>query len=220
MLAPGAYAGYKLRQGDAGGAEALVRQGRARGIRRPELWMIEADAAWMRGAAGRAAVLYRRAEAINPHQAGADGYLAALAASIAGAADPSEHRQRCRPLHPDDGDEWPEGAVSMALVCDGAGDRDAALRALDVAIDRGYRDGGWLRIHPAFAGLRLSGLLASRIDRIDALVAVERERSAPRLGYRPTSAPPSRLAGRPAERGRRGFPRTVRASTVGCRRWR
>ena len=176
VFAPGAYAGYKLRQGDADGAEAVARQARARGIRRPELWMIEADAAWMRGAAARAAVLYRRAEAVNPHQAGAEGYLAVLATSTAGAPGPSGNRSRCRPLLLDDGDEWPQVAVSMALVCDSAGDRDAALRALDVAIDRGYRDAEWLRFHPAFAALRRSGLLASRIDRIEALVAVERDR--------------------------------------------
>lgn len=71
----------------------------------------------------------------------------------------------------------PIDGLDAALLFTMAGDRDAALAALDAAVTGGYRDAAYLRASPLFATLRPAPGFTALMARIDAMVAVERRRA-------------------------------------------
>lgn len=190
VFAPATFAQMRLSQARLREADQIATQAIQRGIRRPELAEIRGTVALLQGDEARAKGFYREALAIAPGFPRAQTRLLLLSRE----ADPrwlNELRQGRAA-----GDEWPDSAIDEALIETGSGHADAALRALDIAIDRGYRDKDWLLLDPMLAGLRDNlgrpGFL-QRIEKIRLLIDTERQRV---LGA--AWLPPSLLDGKAA----------------------
>jgi DNA-binding winged helix-turn-helix (wHTH) protein/Flp pilus assembly protein TadD len=191
VFAPAAYAMMRLSQARLKEADEIATQAIQRGIRRPELAEIRGTVALLQGDEARAKAYYQNALAIAP------GFPRAQTRLLLFSGD-SDRRQWVDTLRRGRaaGDEWPDSAIDEALIETGSGHADAALHALDVAIDLGYRDKDWLLLDPMLAGLRNDlgkpGFL-QRIEKIRLLIDTERQRV---LGA--AWLPPSLLDGKAA----------------------
>lgn len=175
LFAHGSYAAYLLARGHRAAAETVAAEAISRGIERPEPLLVRGHLAWLGGQKDAAAHFYRRAARLNPRLSAAGAYLAALLGPRRHRA--AQHRSdggRCRGAERPDGDEWPLAALADVVRCETAGDRAAALAALDRAIDLGYRDDAWLLVDPALASLRGDAGFDARVGRIRGLVTAER----------------------------------------------
>jgi len=74
------------------------------------------------------------------------------------------------------GDPWPGSRLELALLLEAAHDRRGALAALSDAVDKGWRDAGYLRASPLFAPLASDPGFTAVTEAIDRRVAAERER--------------------------------------------
>lgn len=72
------------------------------------------------------------------------------------------------------GYEHPGTYLGLAMAHALAGEVDAALNALDEAVERGYSDTLWLEIAPELSAVRIEPGFAELLDRIDAHVAQQR----------------------------------------------
>lgn len=124
---------------------------------------------------GWAKAFFREALTIEPDFLPAQARLLLLERREASG---SEARQLIAAIHRGRaaGDEWPDSAIDEALLEAGFGHPDAALRALDTAIDLGYRDAGWLLLDPMLAELRREPSFLHRIETIRRRVDAERQR--------------------------------------------
>jgi DNA-binding winged helix-turn-helix (wHTH) protein/tetratricopeptide (TPR) repeat protein len=179
VFAAAAFAQARLSKGRAQEADAIAAQAIARGIRRPELPTLRGTVALLAGDAPRARRFFEEALAVAPGAGRARTRLLLL-----DGAPSTDRERRSSDLMQEirrgraAGDEWPAGALDEAFLAAGSGDRDAALRALDTAIDLGERDADWLLLDPALAGLRGDPGFVARIERIRRLVYTERQRVA------------------------------------------
>lgn len=181
VFAAGSYAQMRLSQGRLREADEIAAAALQRGIRRPELPAIRGTVALMKGDEAKTEAFFKEALSIDPQFMRARTRLLLLARRRAGGSDPAlEQRYRDEVLDIRQGraagDEWPDSAIDEMLLEAGFGDEDAALRALDTAIDRGYRDAGWLLLDPMLAGLRANPEFKLRIETIRRLVGAERQR--------------------------------------------
>ncbi len=166
----------RLREADSVAADAL-----GRGIRRTELALVRGRVALLEGEPEAAAAFFRRAREIHQGQPEAEARLLLLertAAGSPGAGTEPRRRELLAGLRAgrEDGDEWPDGAYVEALLHAGWSDLAEAQKALDHAIELGFRDAGWLRRDPDLAPLGAAGLLAGPLARIEALIAAQRQR--------------------------------------------
>ena len=173
VFAPASYATMRLSQARLREADEIAAQAITRGIRRPELAEIRGTVALLEGDVLRAKGFYQNALAIAPGFPRAQTRLLLLS----GDSD----RERSQWLDTlrhgrTQGDEWPDSAIDEALLEAGSGHADAALRALDVAINFGYRDKDWLLLDPMLAGLRSHPGFLQRIEKIRRLIDAERQR--------------------------------------------
>ena len=67
-------------------------------------------------------------------------------------------------------------AGEWALLAELAGDRQAALQALNAAVASGYRDAAYLQVSPLFSALRTDPGFAAVLQSVQAHVATERAR--------------------------------------------
>lgn len=181
VFAAGSYAQMRLSQGRLREADEIATAAFQRGIRRPELPAIRGTVALMKGDEAKAEAFFKEALAIDPRFLRARTRLLLLERRRASGSDPAlEQRYRNEVLDIRQGrtagDEWPDAAIDEMLLEAGFGDEDAALRSLDIAIDRGYRDAGWLLLDPMLAGLRANQEFKLRIETIRRLVGAERQR--------------------------------------------
>ena len=191
VFAAGSYAQMRLSQGRLREADEIATAALQRGIRRPELPAIRGTVALMKGDEAKAEAFFKEALAIDPRFLRARTRLLLLERRRAGGSDPAlEQRYRNEVLDIRQGrtagDEWPDSAIDEMLLEAGFGDEDAALRALDAAIERGYRDAGWLLLDPMLAGLRANPEFKLRIETIRRLVGTERQRVL-RAGWLPSA---------------------------------
>jgi protein kinase/serine/threonine-protein kinase len=181
VFAAGSYAQMRLSQGRLREADEIAARALQRGIRRPELPAIRGTVALMKGDESRAEAFFKEALSIDPEFLRARTRLLLVARRRAGGSDAAlEPRYRNEVLDIRQGrtagDEWPDAAIDEMLLEAGFGDEEAALRALDAAIDRGYRDDDWLLLDPMLAGLRADPEFKLRIETIRRLVGAERQR--------------------------------------------
>jgi hypothetical protein len=144
----------------------------------------------MKGDEPKAEAFFKEALSIDPEFLRARTRLLLLERRRSGGSDPAlEQRYRNEALDIRQGrtagDEWPDSAIDEMLLEAGFGDEEAALQALDAAIDRGYRDDDWLLLDPMLAGLRADPEFRLRIETIRRLVAAERQRVL-RAGWLPS----------------------------------
>lgn len=176
VFAAGAFARMRLSQARLREADQIATKAIARGIHRPELAALRGTVALLEGHEPQAKAFFREALAIEPDFLPARTRLLLLDRHEPGRG--SEARQLIEAIHRGRaaGDEWPDTAIDEALLEAGFGHHDEALRALDTAIDLGYRDAGWLLLDPMLAGLRKEPSFLRRIEAIRRRVDAERQR--------------------------------------------
>jgi tetratricopeptide (TPR) repeat protein len=179
VFAAASYAQMRLSQGRPREADEIAARALQRGTRGPELPAVRGTVALMKGDAPKAEPFFKDALAIDPRFLRASTRLLLLARRQSSGSD-LEQRYREAVLSIRQartaGDERPDAAIDEMLLEAGFGDEEAALRALDIAIARGYRDAGWLLLDPVLAGLRASPEFKLRIETIRRLAGAERQR--------------------------------------------
>lgn len=141
--------------------------------RHPDLLLLEGELALLRGMRADAVIAFTQARELRPH-ASLPTTLAAVYAEP--APDTTWLRARIAVIRQgvDDGDHWPETRIEIALLELAAGDRSAALDALDAAIVAGFSDRAYLQVSPLFKALANEPRFAAAIDAIGQHVAAER----------------------------------------------
>ncbi|NID04764.1 tetratricopeptide repeat protein [Luteibacter jiangsuensis] len=155
-------------------AGVALAEAQRRGTARAELAQMAGELALRRGDAVAAAKAFAEAKALRP-SATLPTTLAALYGPT--PVDTAWLRERIamtRAAVP--GDPWPGSRLELALLLEAAHDRRGALAALSDAVDKGWRDAGYLRASPLFAPLRADPGFTAVIDAIERRVASERER--------------------------------------------
>ncbi|MEM8963215.1 MAG: winged helix-turn-helix domain-containing protein, partial [Acidobacteriota bacterium] len=173
VFAAAETAQWHLAHGRLERADEVARDGLSRGIQRPELFNVRAAVALSREDVAAAHTLYKQAEEVTN---GGDGRSAVALIAL----DQSRSRYdrlvtRMRDFRAE-GNEWAGSAINEAMLHSAFGAFDEALASLDIAIDLGFRRTGLLRHHPGFEPLWRHPGMTSRLERVDALVARERQR--------------------------------------------
>ncbi|MBB3342550.1 winged helix-turn-helix domain-containing protein [Luteimonas sp. RC10] len=170
-----AWPSFLYRHGRGAQAQAALDEALTRGTDHAGLQLLAAELALQRGDLDVARHAAQRARALKPHAS-----LPATVAWIVGAeprpAAPAL-RARIAALRTGlarGGD--PLDGLDAALLASLAGDRAAALDALDGAVTAGHRDADYLRVSPLFADLCGEPGFAAVLSRIDASIARDRAR--------------------------------------------
>ncbi len=173
IFAGSTLARFRLHAGRLKEAERAAADVVDRGVVRPEPPTILGHVALLRGEREAALERYREATAISARM-----HPAAQRLLVLESAPESALRARVNGLHKDyaEGAEWPPAAIDEAALHVGLGDLDAALAALDRAIELGYRESDWLMLDPMFSALREHPGFVGRIERLALLVEEERQK--------------------------------------------
>ena len=168
-----AWPSFLMRHGRHAEAQAALEEAMNRGTDHAGLHVVAAELAWSRDDRDIAREEAARAVALRPHSS----FPRSVQSAFAQVRPPSETlRAQAESLRAGlrEGSD-PIDGIDAALLLDTAGDRDAAIAALRDAIAMGYRDAGYLRASPLFAGLRESARFDEALAAIDTAIARERE---------------------------------------------
>jgi DNA-binding winged helix-turn-helix (wHTH) protein/Tfp pilus assembly protein PilF len=167
-----AYPTFLFRQGRFSEAERAADQALAR-PHHPELQVLLAQLALLRGDRARAEDFFAQAEQARPHlgrtrtlrllHGERPATSAQIAARIAEFDAPTTLQN-----------QWPDTFLELSWLECARGDRAAALAAIDRAIEAGLRDRAFLLASPLFACVREAPGFAAALDRIGARVGEER----------------------------------------------
>lgn len=182
-----AWPRFLFRQGRSSEAQDALKQAMARGTEHADLHILAAELALIRGDAQAATQALRKAVALRP-QASLPATLAGL---YAGKTDPGWARQRAQELtgYLEQEQGNPSDWLEVVQLQVAAGDRPAALAALDKAVALGYSDIATLRVSPLFRQLASDPAFAQAIDRIAARINEERRKVPPALLDKLTASP-------------------------------
>jgi len=169
-----AYPMFLFRQGRISDAERAADQALAR-PHHPELQVLLAQLALLRGNRERARDFFAEAEQARPHL-GRTRTLRLLYGEQ--PATPEQIVSRIAefnaPTAP--GNQWPDTFLELSWLECARGDTGAALAAIDRAIDAGLLDRTFLLTSPLFACVREAPGFAAALDRITTRVGEERAR--------------------------------------------
>lgn len=157
--------------GDPGRARQALTEALARGTPHPQLLRLQGELALLAGDHAGAADAFERGRQLRPQQSLGQS-LAALYAQP--AASPEWVASRLAMLQAQRGDGWSDAALERALLLQAQGDPEAAVTALQQAVDDGFRDAAWLRSTPLFASLHEAPGWAPLLARIDADIGRQR----------------------------------------------
>jgi len=149
-------------------------QARQRGTPRAELAQLDGELALRRNDPAAAANAFAEAHALRP-----DSRLQATLAAIYGPVPvtPAWLTRRIAESRASlIDDPWPASRMELAVLLQAAGDRRGAIAALSEAVDKGWRDTGYLRASPLFSSLAGDPAFDAVLAAIDRRVAAERER--------------------------------------------
>lgn len=170
-----AWPTFLYEHGRFGEAQAALDEAFARRTEHASLHLLATELALQRGDIPAAQTTVQRARALRPQASlpttlawivGAEPkpasaeLLARSAALQAGLAQGSD----------------PFDGIEAGLLADLAGDRQAALLAMQAAVAAGYRNVGYLQVSPLFAGLRKDAGFAPLLQTMEAAVAADRAR--------------------------------------------
>jgi tetratricopeptide (TPR) repeat protein len=167
-----AYPAFLFRQGRFSDAERAADQALAR-PHHPELQVLLAQLALLRGDRARAAEFFAQAERARPHLGRTRtlrllyGERPATAAQIA-----ARIAEFSAPTTLDN--QWPDAFLELSWLECARGDTAAALAAIDRAIAAGLLDRAYLLASPLFACVRETPGFAAALDRIGAHVGEQR----------------------------------------------
>jgi len=182
-----AWPRFLFRQGRSSEAQDALNQAMARGTEHADLHILAAELALIRGDGQAATEALRKAAALRP-QASLPATLLGL---HAGKTDPGWARQRAQELtgYLEQEQGNPSDWLEIVQLQMAAGDRPAALAALDKAVTLGYSDIATLRVSPLFRQLADDPAFAQAIDRIAARINQERRKVPPALLEKLTASP-------------------------------
>lgn len=182
-----AWPRYLFRHGRLSEAQAALDVAQKRGTAHADLHLLAAELARLQGDAATATGAYREAVALRPQSS----LPTTLARIDAGRVDAAWARARAETLAAelDAGAGYPSDWLEVALLRDAGGDRAAALRALQRAIEAGYSDADYLQVSPLFKPMADEPAFARGIDAIHRHNAAERAKVPPALLARLTASP-------------------------------
>lgn len=182
-----AWPRFLFRQGRLSEAQDALNQAMARGTEHTDLHILAAELALIRGDGQAATEALRKAATLRP-QASLPATLLGL---YAGKTDPDWARQRAKELmgYLEQEQGNPSDWLEIVQLQMAAGDRPAALAALDKAVALGYSDIATLRVSPLFRQLADDPAFAQAIDRIAARINQERRKVPPALLEKLTASP-------------------------------
>nr|WP_295376829.1 winged helix-turn-helix transcriptional regulator [Pseudoxanthomonas sp.] len=182
-----AWPRYLFRHGRLSEAQAALDEAKQRGTAHADLHLLDAELARLRGDGAASARAYRDAVALRP-QASLPTTLARI---DAGPVDAAWARTRAGRLAEDlaGGAGYPADWLEVALLHDAAGDRAAALAALQRAVDGGYSDADYLRVSPLFRAMATEPAFVRGLDAISRHIAAERAKVPPPLLAKLTASP-------------------------------
>ena len=161
--------------GRSGEAQAAMEEAIARGTEHAQLYLLAAELALQRGDLDAARNAARQARALKPHAS----LPMTIAWIVAAETKPAASVLLARSLELRSGlgkGSDAQDGIDAALLANLAGDRDAALAALQAAVAAGYRNGSYLRISPLLAELRSAPGYAQLLQTIDTAVTADRAR--------------------------------------------
>ncbi len=162
-----------LARGEPGRARQALDLALGRGTPHPQLLRLQGELLLLQGDRAGAAQAFEHSRQLRPQQSMGQT-LAGLHGT--GPVTPDWIDGRLRGLSAEAGDGWADTALERALLHQAQGNAEAALADLHRAVDAGFRDAGWLRATPLFAGLRGTAGWPRLLARIDADVATQRAR--------------------------------------------
>ena len=172
-----AWPRHLLLQARLGEAQAALDEAQRRS-EHPELYLLQAELALLRGERTSAATAFAAAARLRPHAQLAQT-LARLYASP--GTDDAWIAQRIVAIDPGPQrgkDEWPEDQLELALLQLARGDKAAALASLHDAVEAGFRDRSYLQVSALYKPLGAEPGFAALLDDIAGRVSRERERAA------------------------------------------
>lgn len=181
VFAAAAYAQFQLAQGRILEADAIARAAIERGILRPELHRLRSLVAFAAGRRDETRRELDRALALDPKNPSTLVRQLWLDRDGGGAISGLELERRYRELSRQIGEElargdsWPGVALDLVVLETGFGRPEAALAALDRALELGFRDEAFLRVDPMLESLRREAGFAERLERLRLAVEVERQ---------------------------------------------
>jgi DNA-binding winged helix-turn-helix (wHTH) protein/tetratricopeptide (TPR) repeat protein len=182
-----AWPRFLFRHGRLSEAQAALAEAMGRGTDHSDLHLLAGEIALLRGDRAAASVAFRRASALRPQSS----LPTTMMRLFADKPDPGWARERAadfgRALAGDEG--YPFDWLEVALLQDAGGDRDAALSALQHAVDAGYRDAAYLQVSPLFKALTSDPAFARSIDAINLRIVEERRKLPASLLTRLTASP-------------------------------
>ena len=168
-----AWPTFLYEQGRADEAQAALDEALARRTEHAALYLLATELALQRGDLTVARAEVQQARALKPHASLPKTIAWATGAELKPpAAMLLEHSAALRAGLAQGSD--PFDGLDAALLAELAGDRQAALAALRVATAAGYRNAGYLRVSPLFAGLRDDPGFASVLAMMETAVAADR----------------------------------------------
>lgn len=170
-----AWPGFLHEHGRSGEAQAALDEAIARGTEHAQLYLLAVELALQRGDIDAARSAARRAHALKPKAS----LPMTTAWIVAAEAKPAAPVLLARSLELRAGlgtGNDPQDGIDAALLANLAGDRDAALTALQAAVAAGYRNAAYLRMSPLLAELRKAPGYAQVQQAIDSALAAERAR--------------------------------------------
>ncbi len=155
-------------------AAAAIAQARARGTSRAELSQLEGELALRRNDKAAAATAFAEGRALRP----ASTLPTTLAVLYGGTpVDAGWLDQRIKDTRAALVDDpRPTSRLELAVLLQASGDRPGAVAALSDAVEKGWRDAGYLRASPLFTPLAGDPGFEAVLEAIARRVAAERER--------------------------------------------
>jgi DNA-binding winged helix-turn-helix (wHTH) protein/Flp pilus assembly protein TadD len=154
-------------------AHAALEQARARGTPRAELAQLDGELALRRNDRVAAASAFAEAHAIRPESRLQTTLAAVYGATPVTLAWLQQRIVETRASLVDD--PWPSGQIELVVLLQAAGDRRGAIAALSDAVDKGWRDAGYLRASPLFSSIASDPAFDAVLAAIARRVASERE---------------------------------------------
>lgn len=159
--------------GASGPARQALSEALSRGTPHPQLLRLQGELALQAGDRAAAAAAFEQGRQLRPQQS--FGQTLAMLYAEPGPS-PEWIGNRLTVLQAQRGDGWSDAALERALLLQAQSDPEAAVTALQQAVNDGFRDAAWLRATPLFAPLHSTSGWAALLARIDADIARQRSR--------------------------------------------
>lgn len=155
-------------------ARAAVAEARTRGTPRAELAQLDGELSLRRNDRLAAANAFAEAHALRPESRLETTLAAVYGSAPASAGWLNQRIVETRTSLVDD--PWPASRLELAVLLQATGDKPGAIAALSDAVDKGWRDAGYLRASPLFSSIASDRAFDAVLAAIGRRVAADRER--------------------------------------------